>query len=256
MNETLDLRRLGLLMRGDLVAGYRTLAIVCATLAALMLLGSLQTVARIGETPDYYQGWYLGMLFIWGAIGASLSFYELHDKTKNEAYLLLPASALEKTLARLLRATVGFVVFLLIFLTVTSLVIEGINLVLFGRHNGVFNPSHGAVWVPVGHFIAVTSVFFLGAAWFRRLHFIKTALTLAAIPIVLVIIAGIVGKFLFEGPVYGLSGADFYGYYTAHETLFDTLLGTLKVAYFVLLPVFCWVVAWLRLKETQSSDGV
>jgi hypothetical protein len=81
-------------------------------------------------------------------------------------------------------------------------------------------------------------------------------LTLAAIPIVLATVAAIIGRFLFQEPIFGLSEADFHGYYSAHQAVFDALLAALKLAYFVVLPVFCWFVAWLRVTETQASDGV
>jgi hypothetical protein len=38
--------------------------------------------------------------------------------------------------------------------------------------------------------------------------------------------------------------------------LFDALLVTLKILYFVGLPLLCWYVAWLRVKETEVSHGV
>ena len=267
MTEILDMRRLWLLIRGDLISDYRTLGITAAALAALMLLSSMYTVSQFGESDSYYAFWYFAMLFVWGAILASFSFRELHDKTKNEAYLLLPASPLEKMLARLLRATVGFFVFLLIFLTVTSAIIESANWLLFGRRNGLFDPSLGVVWWPVGHFIVCVSLYFLGAAWFRKLHFVKTALTLMAIPIVLSIFAGFILNIVFGPEDFRQLGADseqlgvdwergLYNYYLAHQGLFDALLGLGRITYFFALPAFCWFVAWLRVKETQVSHGV
>lgn len=260
MNETFDIHRLWLLIRADLVSDYRPMLMITATLAGLMLLGSMFTVYQDGQNEYYYFGWYAGALFIWGAIGASLSFTELHDKTKNEAYLLLPASALEKTVARLLGATVIFLGFVLVFLTLASAIIESLNLAVFGRRNGFFNPFDQGVWVPVGWFLVAVSLYFLGAAWFRKLHFVKTALTLTAIPIALSIFAMFVTRIVF-GEIFtdisiNLPDANFYNYYLAHQGLFDALLWILKFAGFVVVPVFCWYVAWLRVKETETSHGV
>jgi hypothetical protein len=250
-------------MRGDLVADYRTLLIVCAANAALMLLFSIYAVARVDQTEHYYLPWFYGMLFLWGPILASYSFRELHDKTRNEAYLLLPASAFEKTLARLLRTTIAFFVFLLVFLTVSSAVIEGINWFVFSRRNGLFDASHEAVWAPVGHFLVAVSLYFLGAAWFRKMHYIKTALTLMAIPIALACFAAIIANIVFDAPgTFQFAEPDvnfegsIYNFYLAHKGVFDALLVALQVVYFVVLPIFCWYVAWLRVKETEVSHGV
>jgi hypothetical protein len=248
---------LWLLLRGDFVADWRVDVIVCGTLIAVMLIGSMITVLQGGETDSYYLGWYFGGLFIWAPIAASFSFRELHDKARNEAYLLLPASALEKMLARLLQATIIFFAFLLIFMTVASALIEGINLLVFGRRNGLFDASHEAVLAPVGLFLVNVSLYFLGAAWFRKFHFIKTALTLTAIPIALTCLAAVTLSVTFDdfsrGPI---EGTAFYNYYVAHRGLLDALLGTLKVLFFVGLPLLCWYVAWLRVKETEVSHGV
>jgi hypothetical protein len=250
-------RRLWLLMRGDFVADYRPLLIICGAITATMLIFSLITVAQAGETATYYVPWYYAGLFIWGSILASYSFKELHDKARNEAYLLLPASALEKTLARLLRVTVVFFVFLLVFATVASALIEGINWLVFGRRNGLFDASHEAVWAPVGHFIVVVSLYSLGAAWFRKMHFIKTALTLTAVPIGLGCFAALIAWLVFDGARgFQLGERELYNFYRAHEGVFDALLATLRILYFIGLPIFCWSVVWMRVKETEVSHGV
>lgn len=252
-----NLRRLGYLLRADLVADYRTDAIVCATLTAVMLVVSMFTVFQGNEHGDFYLSWYFGGLFVWGPILASFSFRELHDKTRNEAFLLLPASAFEKALARLLGATVIFFVYLLVFLSVASALVEGINWLVFGRRNGLFDASHWAVWRPVVHFIVLVSLYFLGAAWFRKLHFIKTALTLTALPIAFACFTVVVTMLVtedFRG--IQVDGEDAYNFYLAHRNVLDTLLTALKVLYFPVLPLFCWYVAWLRVKETEVSHGV
>ena len=257
MSEIFDLRRLWLLLRGDFVADWRVDSIVCGTLTAVMLIVSMFTVFRGGESEDFYLSWYFGGLFIWGPIGASFAFRELHDKARNEAYLLLPASSLEKVVARLLQATIVFFAFLVIFMTVASTLVESINWLVFGRRNGFFDASHEAVWAPVGHFFVVVSLYFLGAAWFRKLHFLKTALTLTALPIALGCFAALVAWMVFdETSGLHIDDGDAYNFYIAYEGLFDALLGALEVIYFVGLPLFCWYVAWLRVKETEVSHGV
>jgi hypothetical protein len=260
VSEVLSVKRLWLLIRSDLVGDYRSLIMVCATLAGIMLLASMLTVAQGNQVGGYYTPWYMGMLFIWGSINASYAFRELHDKTKNEAYLILPASALEKTLARLFRVTIAFFVFLLVFLTVISAVIEGVNWLVFGRANGIFNVAEPSVWQPVGVFLVTVSLYFLGAAWFRRLHFVKTALTLTVIAIGLMCFGALIFGLVFgdfsEMSEPSIPGSAFRSYYLAHEGLFDALQSLVGILYFIGLPIFCWWVAYLRVKETEVSHGV
>ena len=260
MKEPTSLRRLWLLIRNDAMADYRSVAITAGAIAGVMLLTSLLSVLRGSGSPNFYMPWYYGLLFIWGAAVASFSFRELHDKTKNEAYLLLPASALEKTAARLLRSTVIFFVFLLLFMTVTSALIESFNSIVFDRRNGLFDASQREVWAPVGHFLVVVSQYFLGAAWFRRLHFVKTAFALWVVTFLLACFAAILTGVAFDAwdrsIEIDIDDGEAQAFFRANETLFGGAWKLIRVFYYFVLPVFCWYVAWLRVKETQTSHGV
>ena len=97
------------------------------------------------------------------------------------AFLLLPASALEKTVSRLLIHTVGLIVFLLVFTTVLSWVLEGINTVAFGVRREFFSPFDRVAWLMLPHFLVTQALFFLGAAWFRKVQFVKTVGSAVAI---------------------------------------------------------------------------
>jgi hypothetical protein len=257
VSETLTWKRFWLLVRSDAIADYRFVAIVSAAIAGLMLLSALNAGSN---AFSFYETWFTGLLFFGGQVIASFSFRELHDKTRNEAYLLLPASALEKTLARLFRSTVAFVAYLVVFTTIASLVIEGIKWAVLGRANPVFTPFAPAIWQRLDVFIVVQSLFFLGAAWFRRLHFVKTLAALTLAPIALGIIGGTLLRLVLgerpEVAFSGLSERGFYNLYLAHQLAFDSAFVALKVLVFVALPLFCWYVAWLRVKEAQASDGV
>jgi len=249
MSEQLSLRRLALLLRNDALAGYRLLLIVSATLAALLVFGALIGAFNGGGFRTYYDGCFIGALFACGLIGTSLSFRELHDKHRNTSYLLLPASALEKTLARLALGTVGVIAYTLVLVTVVAPLAESLNFAVFGVQNTAFKPFGWLPWTLIPHYVVAQSVFFLGAAWFRKAHFIKTALAFH------VFLAGFTGLSVLLG---WLLERTFHGGY--YEVDFLPLGGFFEVAwqpvYYVALPLFLWFVAWLRVKETQVSHGV
>jgi hypothetical protein len=255
VSDTLTLRRLWLLLRSDAITDYRFVGMSAAAIAALLFLFSLPE----RSSGQFYVGWFATLLFTLGPIYVSASFRELHDKSRNEAYLLLPASALEKTLARLLRSSVGFVAFLLIIVTVGSFVNEGAKWLLLDRSAPVFNPFALGVWQAIGVFVPVQAMFFLGAAWFRRAHLIKTLLVVNAVPIVCGIVAVTVLRIVFgqfNVIIDDVQQHELFNFYLAHQTAFDAALLLSKLTFFVALPVFCWYVAWLRVKETQVSHGV
>ena len=265
MNEQLSLHRLGLLLRGDAIGNYRTLAVYSSALASVMLITSLisNATGNFGPGSNFYLIWFVGMLFVWGTIACSYSFQELHDKTRNEAYLSLPASALEKTLARLLRITLGFVIYLLIFTLLTSWVVNGVNWLAFNRSGPSFQPFDPMVWQFMDDFIVNQSIYFLGAAWFRKSHFAKTALSSMIAGIGLSLIAALIIRITF-GPFldFAAVGAEAgFGravelFFADHAAQLSTLTKVLQVLYYVCLPLFCWSVAWMRVQETQVSHGV
>lgn len=263
MNEKFNWYRLGLLIRNDFISGYRLYLNAFAVVAIGMLLNSIPAAGFGYMKEGFYYNWFTGMVVIWGSIHASLMFTELHDKKRNETWLLLPASAMEKTLARYLNGSVFFTLHVLVFVTVAALVIESINLFLFGRNNGLFNPFNPRVWDAIGTFMVIQPIFFLGGAWFRKLRWFKTVITLFIIELILGIVALVVFMIFFASYFTGHGGVlpsditlDGIGLNEDVAMMLDATVIFLKVLCYGVMPVFCWYVAWLRVKETQVSYGV
>ena len=264
MNDTFSVRRLWYLLRSDFIGGYRSLLIVSGALAGITLVAAMIHPSGLvfdygfHRDPGLHRGAFTLALFAWGTIASSRAFRPLHDKTRNEAYLLLPASALEKMLARLLAVTAGLVAYLLVFSTVVALVVESLNLLFFGSRNGFFNPFDPYVWEGISFYIVVQSLYFLGASWFRRAHFVKTTLAITL---------AIAGLAALTAIALRIAFADFPLHVSLHiqnlKFVLDmephSLAGvadTVLLAAMVLLPLACWSIAWLRVAEAQVSDGV
>ena len=250
MNEQLSLRRLGFVLRNDLMRTYRSALLISGTAALVALVVSLSGAydGDVGQGPLFYRTFFVAMLFTWGTIATSVCFSDLHGRGTNTAFLLLPASALEKTASRLLIHTVGLIAYLLLFTTLLSFLFEGINTLWIGESRALFSPLDGVGWSLVPHFLVAQALFFLGAAWFRKVWWIKTVG--AAIGIVIGLGAIAAGLGWMVGPMLCLD-ANCYGF-----PGFDWLANAAQVAYLYLLPPFCWFVAWLRVSEAQVSHGI
>lgn len=254
MSENLSLNRLFGLLRSDVIGRYRTMLIASGAIAGAMVILTLLFQLDASTTENAYSILAALMLFIAGPIAASQSFRELHDKTRNGPYLILPASALEKMIARLLLITVFFVVYTLVFLTVLSWFTAGLQVLTVGRFGSAFAPALFLRADVLGSFLVNQSLYFLGAAWFRRQHFLKTFFALSLLGIVLMIFFGVTVRVFFPD----IGNMNFN---IEPETWFSFVdrsfvLGFLKFLNFAALPALCWFIAWLRIRETQVSYGV
>jgi hypothetical protein len=247
VNDQLSLQRLTWLLRSDLLRSLRTALVVSGTVALVALVVSLVDAYDRNVGTSFYRAVFVGALFAWGTIATSLSFGDLHGRGSNTAFLLLPASALEKTLARLLVYTVALILYLLVFTTVLSWLLEGINTLLFGIRREVFSPFDRLAWYVMPHFIVAQALFFAGAAWFRKASFVKTVGAVTAIVVGLACIAGAFAWAIGTAPTFSAEGS---------FPTFDWLVDAAWVVYVWLLPPFCWFVAWLRVAETQVSHGI
>ena len=258
MNEQFDWRRLGFLIRNDFIGGYRGYLNVGTVILIIMALNAIPAAGLAELKENLYYTYFAGMIFWWGTVQASLSFHELLDKKKNEGFLLLPASALEKTFARYLYSSVLFVLHILVFTTVAAFILEGMNMLLFGRHNSLFNPFDPVVWNVIGIFMAVQPIFFLGGAWFKRARWFKTIMTLFVIGALLGLLLLLTFLLIFAGSfhdVYLLSPGNFDDLNIEMHTFGGAAL-VLKILFYAVVPPFCFFVAWLRVKETQVSHGI
>lgn len=248
MSEQLSWQRLLRLLRNDVVRSARSALVISGTAALVALVVSVSGAydGDVGQTTLFYRAFFIATLFAWGTIATSVSFSDMHGRLTNAAFLMLPASALEKTLSRLLIHTIGLVAYLLVFTMVLSWVLEGINTLWIGERRGFFSPYDDVAWMLVPHFLVAQSLFFLGAAWFRKIHFVKT------VGVVIGIVTGLVAFAVLVAWLLGPRG-------TAGFVIDDPIDWIVEVApwlYYAALPLVCWFVAWLRVTETQVSHGV
>jgi len=256
MSQHFDIERLTNLLRTDFINRYRSVGIASAALTGLVFIIAMFNAPETSGSTGIYSILLFCMLLIWGPIAASHSFRELHDKEMNQAYLLLPASALEKMISRLLLVIVVFPLYAVVFVMALSWLMIGVQSLLGTNSWGAFVPSEFLQPISIGTFVVNQSLFFLGAAWFRKMHLIKTVLSLTGLGIGMSIFAGVVLRTVFPDVMSGDFDFDPAVLFENHEGLTNVLLFVLRLLYYAVLPTFCWSVAWLRIRETQVSHGV
>jgi hypothetical protein len=148
MNDQLSIQRLAVVLRNDLIRVSRSALLISGTAGLVALVVSLIGAydGDVGQGATFYRAFFIATLFAWGTIATSVCFNDLHGRGTNTAFLLLPASALEKTLSRVLLYTVGLVAYLLLFTMFLSWVLEGIDTVWIGDRRELFSPLDGVGW--------------------------------------------------------------------------------------------------------------
>ena len=252
-------KRLALLLRRDFSIGYKSVLIAMAAVGGFVILVSvLSTLGR--ELGPIHEQMYVPLLFLGGYIVTSLIFKELHLNGQSVFYLTLPGSSLEKYLSKLLVTTVGYAFGSLFFYTAVSSAVEGINRLIFGYGHPFFNPFERNTMNFIAVYLVTQAVFLVGSVYFRKLAFIKTNLYLWLFGIVVAILVGVIGWFIFREYAVG-KNLNLEPYF---QRLGDTgqlqgVLGSMaekfwqvaKVLFWAVMAPVCWVISYLRLRETE-----
>jgi hypothetical protein len=248
------------LIRNPILLNKSAIFFVSAAIGGILLF--ISAIDAFKEpSPAFYQKFYILILYLGGFILTSRIFKELHHSEKGPAWLILPASALEKFGSRLALSTVIYAFGTMLMLFVFSLASEAVNSLLLDRHHPLFNPFDPMILKGTVLYFVLQSPLLAGAVYFRKHVLSKTVLTLVVYIFVLLLFAFLgVKLFLgsyFDGATSSLqfldhlqeaAGADFLLYL---EGLGRAGLWTCRILFWAVLAPLFWTVGYYRLKETE-----
>ena len=253
-------KRLGFLLKLELVKGWRALVIVAATVIGFLLLVAF-IMGYLGQHMEHESS-FSNFVFIGGFIFTSRAFFAFHKKEWNIPALMLPASIFEKGLTGLLLTSVGWGIYTVAVYWIFSLISSGLNLLVWDFATPFFGPSRQMGWILL-HYLILQSLFFLGAALFRKAALFKTVLSMMGLMTFLGLVFMLLLRLFFweEAGVimemgekeFGMKFASDPFHYQGHFRGW-AVLG--KTFYFGLMPLFCWTTAFFRLREIEVKDGI
>ena len=258
---TLSPRRVGILMRHDIVRQSKSIVTGFATLAGIVI-GLFLIASASGGGDEFHTSLFVNILVIGGFVVSSTAFSELSDPKTGIHYLMLPGSTLEKYVAKLLLTSIGWTVSVLVLYVLASVVGTLLGGLFFATTPGVFLPASRAIWVSIAGYLVAQSVFLFGSIYFRKVALLKTALA----AIVVAFSLGIVWVFatrlafapLFTGffelaPHY--SGSNPMAALDLDPARAQALARGIEAAgdvlTWIVTPILFWVVGILRLRETE-----
>lgn len=258
--DTFHPTRFYLLIRNGIILNQSTLLIVSAAVGGILVfLSAIDTF--LGYRPRFHQGLYLGVLYVGGLIVTSRIFKDFHDTIKGPAWLLIPASLLEKASSRIALSTAVYVITTMLIYFGFSLLSEGFNWLLFGRHHPLFNPFDQWVLHGVAFYFVFQAPLLVGAIYFQRHSLSKTILVLLGYTSVFFVVVGIATWLIFGDYFHGLlsnletlieqTGTTDEAIITNMGRLGSVALWTWRIIFWAIIPPLCWTICYYRLKETE-----
>ncbi len=251
MSEAISLKRIYLLLRRVLPDMQMMMLIILLIPFILLLLHGFRHHPSAQE-QELVQGMFASLLILGGCLFASMAFTEMQDKQYNFAWFMLPASILEKFIAQLLLSTVLYIVFLIIAYFLVTLAADFLSQLLFGNRLALFQPFDAHTGVLIGRYFLFHSIFFLGAAFFRKRIIIKTLATLFFLFFLLILIIGFTIYWYY--PECRATGSCLP--FTFDLQTYSMYQHTLRWTLYVMLPLLLWFVAYKRVRKTDISHGV
>lgn len=185
MNQFFSIERFLMLFKKHTVENYKTYLMSAGVLGGILLafLGFASYTSNGYLSGGAQLGFFISFLLLAGCIFTSMIFSDLGDKKKAIPMLTLPTSHFEKYLVGWLYSFVIFqLLYLLLFYLSAIIVIHLGHPTTLERSNTVVNIFTTDIKPePYYAFIVYTflhAVVFLGAIYFEKLHFIKTAFAL------------------------------------------------------------------------------
>jgi hypothetical protein len=253
-------RRFYLLIRNGIVLNQSTLLIVSAAVGGILIFLSAID-AFLGYQPRFHQGLYLVVFYVGGLIVTSRIFKDFHDTLKGPAWLLIPASPLEKVLSRIVLSTAIYVITSMLIYFGLSLLSEGFNWLLFRRHHPLFNPFDPRVLQGVALYFVLQAPLLVGAIYFQKHSLSKTILALLGYTFVFFVVVGIATWLIFGDYLHGLLpnleilieriGATEDAILTSIGRLGRVALWAWRIIFWAIIPPLCWTICYYRLRETE-----
>lgn len=230
--NTLNFSRLLHLIKIDIVINKKNILI---TTAMFIVVFALLPFHISGSIEAY--SW---LLYIGGFMITNKAFNEMHDKRKAYQYLTLPCSNMERFLSKFLLSTMIYAVALLIVFYFFSVLSFVSNLLFFHNEVTMFDLTESALWIGIGKYIILQSLFLLGSAYFKKYSITKTTLAIGCFLIILAMLLSLISWIICPT--------------CSNVGLFDLISQSMNGLYFIfwiIIAPFCWILTYVRISESE-----
>ncbi len=220
---------------------------------------------KFGAPGDYsYQDSIGGYLYVAGFIFTSMCFARsMHSRQGQHNWLMMPVFAHEKLISKVIAYSLVYPIGLILFTFLSSALTEGFMAVIWRHTVPLFNPFDRTVLLMGAHYIVFSSLFLMGASYFRTAHFIKTILSILAFAVSLGLIMGLEVRFAYRAyypsmlsGTFHVNGQDILIQLTQYGWMKNWAEPFGKILYWVMQPLFFWSVTYFRIREAEAKNAV
>lgn len=275
MKANFNTKRFWMLSVREFTLSKKNFLIIFPSMLIVTLLISLLTPREIsvehGEFVKFYKQYTvypIGVLIYCLAI-TSFSFLEFNSYERKIEYLLLPATKLEKLLAKLFLTTVGYSLLAFFALQINLWLVNWLNVGL--PYNSIATNGYYISKEEINYllyiyiYLILQPVFFFCSIYFTKLELPKTIIALS-------LIGGALFILLKNGSLIGLENINRYTVLNERVNsaqfdisteskikLIDIIVYLSNILFYtaiVVIPLLFWFLSYLRLKEAEVKDGI
>jgi hypothetical protein len=261
MNEIFNLKRFGRLFYKHTAEHYKSYLMSVIVLACVLLLGGSLLVFLLNVRMELslqlvLLGW---VVLLTGTIFTSTIFADLGNDKKALGILTLPSSHFEKYLVAWLYS---FVVFLVVSIGCFYIVMlfllhakhfPGPPMEIFSLFYDVLGFDGNVLFVILILYALFHSIAFFGAIYFKKLHFVKTALVFFLIISILIIFNNITIGYMLHREIIQVVPFTSVGFMENGKYFglnAQAFVWTGQLVY-IAMAIILWAAAYFRLKEKQ-----
>lgn len=240
----------------------KTFVVSTVAVAGLFLLIAMGTWFENPEPANLWPA-FPPVLIVAGAVVTSGIFGELGSPGRRIEYLLRPAEAWEKVLAKLVLTSLGYWLMMVAAFVAASTLGALLFVILTNGSSVAGSFSHGR-WLVIAlktlrGYLPVHAIFFFGSVYFRKRALGNTLLAMVGWATSYAIIGVVTVRTVFHPYFAGvrrLSDSVAFSLEARIEEIFTTRFLDHTVLWQILLEIvvvlFFWGASWLRLRETEA----
>lgn len=273
MSGELNFRRIYNMLRMEIIINRKSILIsfisllfICLFLDTLPLRHAME--GKITGDPVIA---YLMAATIYGAIVTAGTFSELNFTDRKTGFLMLPASTFEKYISKFIYTTICFAIITLSAFAAAVLIVEIWNPSFRGTYlfKGLFSSfSFSHITFFIQRYAIFHSIFFFGAVYFRKIEAGKVILVYFGFLIFIFMYNFILNVIPFFRHMYSSYDLplmelkeNYFQYLTRKSAaaLISYNQISRSILVFILryiMPLFFWILAYQRLKESEVRNGV